>query len=188
MVPFRMTNQFVGLLSPLDAQGLLRHYLCMALGCLRAGSVHLVRAMDVFLNEPLVDWAATRSELRRPREDGEEAAEVEAEGGGRAAAASAAAPIQPASTWAPRYKVDSAAKRIRGVHPVDVLVEELARNPHKAVVAVKPHIVKCLHEVAPGGGAGGGVVPVAEQADALLRLATDPRILARMWTFWMPHV
>jgi len=55
-MPFRLTRQFIGLLSPLDADGFLKFNMTYTLEALQNGKEKLLNTMDVFIREPLIDW------------------------------------------------------------------------------------------------------------------------------------
>lgn len=63
MVPFRLTRQMTGLLRPLDSDGLLKLTMIAALSALVQNRHLLLDAMDVFVNEPLLDWTQWASKL-----------------------------------------------------------------------------------------------------------------------------
>ena len=63
MVPFRLTRQMTGLLKPLDSDGLLKLTMIAALSAFVQNRHLLLDAMDVFVNEPLLDWTQWASKL-----------------------------------------------------------------------------------------------------------------------------
>ena len=56
LMPFRLTRQFVNLLFPLKDLGPYKLTIIAVLRALRNNSDVLMNTMDVFVNEPLVDW------------------------------------------------------------------------------------------------------------------------------------
>eukprot|EP00953_Heterococcus_sp_UTEX-ZZ885_P020154 11280-Heterococcus_DN1.PRE.1 len=69
LTPFRLTRQFTSVLAPLDSTGHMRAHMCTTLAALRASGARevLLNAMDVFLNEPIVDWAGGVTRSRETR-------------------------------------------------------------------------------------------------------------------------
>jgi DNA-dependent protein kinase catalytic subunit len=63
MVPFRLTRQMTQLLKPLDSDGLLKLTIIHTLGALVKNKHLLLDAMDVFVNEPLLDWSMWANKL-----------------------------------------------------------------------------------------------------------------------------
>lgn len=63
MVPFRLTRQMTGLLKPLDSDGLLKLTMIAAISALVQNRHLLLDVMDVFVNEPLLDWTQWASKL-----------------------------------------------------------------------------------------------------------------------------
>ncbi len=55
-MPFRLTRQLENLLLPLKNAGPYRLALAAVLAALRKDPDLLLNTMDVFVNEPLVDW------------------------------------------------------------------------------------------------------------------------------------
>jgi DNA-dependent protein kinase catalytic subunit len=56
LIPFRLTRQFTNFLLPLDREGLLKHTMVHTLQALQNGKDILLNTMDVFVQEPLLDW------------------------------------------------------------------------------------------------------------------------------------
>lgn len=52
-----MTRQLVGVLAPLDAQGLLKRSMTYAMAALRNNKALIRRTMEIFATDPTVDWA-----------------------------------------------------------------------------------------------------------------------------------
>lgn len=52
-----MTRQLVGVLAPLDAQGLLKRSMAYAMAALRNNTPLIRRTMEIFVTDPTVDWA-----------------------------------------------------------------------------------------------------------------------------------
>ena len=72
----RLTPQLTGFLMPLDTPLLLKGHMTLALDALRRRRADLMRLMEVFLAEPIVDWEAQARRL-----SAEQRAKVEEEGG-----------------------------------------------------------------------------------------------------------
>ncbi|CAM9867085.1 unnamed protein product, partial [Ectocarpus fasciculatus] len=67
LIPFRLTNQFQNLLQPLDSVGLLKGHMVSTLQALRGGREVLLATMDVFLNEPVMDWISEGVDRRQAK-------------------------------------------------------------------------------------------------------------------------
>jgi DNA-dependent protein kinase catalytic subunit len=63
LVPFRLTRQLTELLKPLDTDGLLKLTMVHALTALVRNRHLLLDAMDLFVNEPLLDWSMWANKL-----------------------------------------------------------------------------------------------------------------------------
>lgn len=55
-MPFRLTRQFINLMSPLKETGLVSSVMVCALRAFRSRADLLTTTMDVFVKEPSFDW------------------------------------------------------------------------------------------------------------------------------------
>lgn len=55
-MPFRLTRQFVNLMSPLKESGLIYSVMVHSLRAYRADPDIIISTMDVFVKEPSLDW------------------------------------------------------------------------------------------------------------------------------------
>lgn len=55
-MPFRLTQQFMGLMQPLREAGLIQSVMVHALRAFSTQPDLLLNTMDVFVKEPLLDW------------------------------------------------------------------------------------------------------------------------------------
>ena len=70
----RLTSQLTSFLKPLDTSVLLKGHMVLSLEALRAKRGDLMRLMEIFLSEPIVDWEAQTRKLSE-----EQRAKLEAE-------------------------------------------------------------------------------------------------------------
>lgn len=56
LVPFRLTPQFVNVMSPLGVTGLISKCMNHSLRCFKSSKKLLMACMDVFIKEPSIDW------------------------------------------------------------------------------------------------------------------------------------
>lgn len=56
LVPFRLTPQFVNVMSPLGVAGLISKCMIHSLHCFKTSKKLLMACMDVFVREPSIDW------------------------------------------------------------------------------------------------------------------------------------
>ena len=166
-IPFRMTPQLIGVLQPLDGTVLLRHYMVRAMSYLRSddGVQVLSNALQVYVNDPLLDWIGNSDE-----KDEE-----------------------------PKRKVESCIRKLKGVDPGLIILEDLALNEmvkrEKSLPALTSIITRACKKGIYGGQATSTAVPkystsfsgcesvlsVDQQIDALIALSTDPDITVRQW-------
>ena len=56
LMPFRLTQQFINLMLPLQKSGTLQSVMIHTLRALRSNHDLLLDTMDVFIQEPSLDW------------------------------------------------------------------------------------------------------------------------------------
>jgi DNA-dependent protein kinase catalytic subunit len=152
LIPFRLTATLRGVLLPLDGQGLLRHYMVQALTRLRAqdSAGLLADRLEVYVRDPVMDWI---------RESEKENAPALAEN----------------KDWEPRRRVESARRKLKGIHPAALMAEDLAGNMAVKQFKSFAKLKEALDAAAPGAEQNTQLTPV-QQVEALLRLATDEQI------------
>lgn len=67
LIPFRLTAQLTNFLRPLDAIGLLRSDMVRIMSALRSNRDVISAVMEVFVDEPLLDWKQEALKLQRAR-------------------------------------------------------------------------------------------------------------------------
>jgi DNA-dependent protein kinase catalytic subunit len=129
LVPFRLTKQMLGVLSPLDSAALLKRSMTCVLSALRANKQMLIQNLSIFLDDPTMDWlvdSKNRQGLTLEAEDGGGG------GGGRAAKTSAETPLQPRQALHPaktsagdisflRDRMQVLREKLNGKHPCEVM-------------------------------------------------------------------
>ena len=170
-IPFRLSPQLRAVLRPLNGTGLLRHYMVQTMSCLRQeeGLQILTNALQVFINDPLVDWVGGLGE-------------PDAE---------------------PKRRVESCLRKLRGVDPATIMIEDLSLNPHvrreKSLSQLSSMVRNACHlnvkdmEISDStacrpdmGGMDeteeeGEILSVENQVDSVIALAVDPNIVIRQW-------
>ena len=56
LMPFRLTTQLLGVLQPLDAEGLLKRTMTHVMTALRKHKQILKETMSIFIKDPTLDW------------------------------------------------------------------------------------------------------------------------------------
>jgi hypothetical protein len=89
-------------------------------------------------------------------------------------------------SWEPRLRVASAIKKLKGTHPVSILIDDLSRHQIKNMYNEKSTLTlirKMLEDVCqvPIPNEEDKVVSVGEQIDTLISIATSPVVLVRQW-------
>lgn len=162
-------------------------------------------ALEVYLNDPVVDWLKGTSSNKGGKSVISKAAATSSASSASAAAAvdpdaSAAASMREEWTerredmcWEPRRRVHIAVQKLRGADPAQVLLTDLQMNVHVEREKSLPALRTIITTAAAGGSVSAGtggkveanagqeVLGVGEQVDRLINIATDPDVLVRQW-------
>jgi DNA-dependent protein kinase catalytic subunit len=113
LIPFRLSPQLRSILRPLDGTGLLRHWMVQCMNKLRAeeGISVIANALEVYINDPVLEWRAS------PFMKAEEVVELVE-----------ASQLQSSQLWEPKRRISNAVKKLEGVHPVKLLLDDLSTN------------------------------------------------------------
>lgn len=171
LIPFRLTNQLLGLFCPLDGTALVRHHMISVMGALRTedGKQMLANALAVYLNDPVVDW------LKNMPKHGVDKSEI---------------------SWEPRRRIENSLKKLEGVNPAAIFCDDLSANPTVTRLGSFDALQNILWQSAAlssstrevdADGENIGVVSrsrklnTADQIDTLIDIATDPNVLVRQY-------
>lgn len=174
LIPFRLTQQMINILLPLQDASPYKQSMIAVLQAFRKHASSLLNTMDVFINEPLLDW-----------EDYAKKAAISIDSGSTTS-----------SSWYPKLKVNICKLKLNGINPAHITQEEL-RHGHSGNPALKDFI--CVAR----GDASRNCrtkylertelpdkynLTVEEQVDCLVDQATDANILGRTYIGWRPWV
>ena len=167
LMPFRLTQNFLELNYPLSVQGIFRNSMIFALKALKDNKHLLIDTCEVFIRDPLIDWV----KIARSKANNKSSQAME----------------EQASAY-PRDKLRIVKMKLTGYNPVTVLARELDMSRH----AGQPYFPQLLETTRgaphrPRAAMDPGIIPLCEQVDALIDMATDPDILGRAWTGWAPY-
>lgn len=195
LVGVRLTRQMTSFLKPLDSSVLLRTHMVLALKALRARGDELMRVMEVFVSEPLLDWESHARKL-----SAEQKRALEESSSAELASASLAGPL-PGSTFPDptggagdllgnfaRSKLAWARDKLGGGNPARITIKEVEMSSVPAVQKKQDLIREIV--LGPAGSKRRAMpavgLDVEDQVDCLIEQATDPNILGRMWQGWAP--
>jgi len=190
----RLTRQMTSFLAPLNSSVLLRTHMVHALGVLRSKSADLMRVMEVFVSEPLLDWEVYARKLsdeqKRSLEDGSQ--DSDSAGASQATAASSASyggGDGLVAKWT-RLRLEGARSKLSGGNPARITISEVEMATTKAVSMARADVSNVvlgpedsLRRSLPSGG-----LSVEQQVDCLVEQATDPNILGRTYIGWAPFI
>lgn len=175
LMPFRLTAMYTALVEPFDKGGTMACAMHYTLQALRSGSRSLLDMMDVFVQEPTIDW------LRFAKRQSQLDKEQKGEKSGKSTAA---------LDWYPRQKVDIVRQKLEGRHPSYILRDELKLGKGKHSNFGNMERI-CLGADGPHGAtrrqfSGTDKLTSQQQVECLIEQATDPAILGLTWKGWQP--
>ncbi|OWA49909.1 DNA-dependent protein kinase catalytic subunit [Hypsibius exemplaris] len=168
LAPIRLTRQFFNLMAPQCVKGLLQQTMVHAMRALRAERQILLATMDVFIQEPSMDWLqAARKQSPTDADSQEEL------------------------LWYPREKIDTAERKLRGGNPAFITRTEVRSNTFlKSDQRLLAKVEDACIGDADGVRAkhGDRHLEVEAQIECLIDQSTDENILGRLFSGWNPWV
>lgn len=163
LMPFRLTPHIVSLLQPLEETGLFRETMIHCLRTLRNNHDMLLATMEVFVQEPSIDWLEFASRHESLNKNSHEESQ----------------------TWYPQQKLDLAKLKLEGANPLTITTEELKAGFKESKYLAK--FLECVkgHNSVRAQMSSYDLLP-EEQVDSLLDQATDYNILGKTWEGWEP--
>ncbi|XP_039282954.1 DNA-dependent protein kinase catalytic subunit [Nilaparvata lugens] len=160
LLPFRLTPQMLNLFEPFRTTGLIKESMCRCLEILRKRKLLIMASIEVFIHEPLMDWAQQAKYFAILK--GVDISDTDYE-------------------YLPRDKIERARKKLDGANPAVVMAEDLSSG-HRS----KPYYVYVLAMV---NGDKSNLrsskskhgLTVREQVECLIDLATDEHILGKSY-------
>eukprot|EP00730_Choanoeca_flexa_P001654 TRINITY_DN10729_c0_g1_i1.p1 TRINITY_DN10729_c0_g1~~TRINITY_DN10729_c0_g1_i1.p1 ORF type:complete len:755 (+),score=205.72 TRINITY_DN10729_c0_g1_i1:477-2741(+) len=183
LFPFRLTRQMESVFVPHSRDGLLRHVMIHVMRCLRDNADSLVSVLEVFVNEPTLDWQQhARKVAVKTFRSGSDA------GGSQVASSLAGSSDATIDNFA-KGNIMAAEAKLRGEHPASIMVRDLAKNKKiKDGLSKVKEIVLGQRDSKRRALPLSAGLPVEDQVDCLLDMATDPSILGRAWKGWEPYI
>lgn len=182
-MPFRLTRQLRGLLRPLGSDALLVPAMAATMASLREQRDVLLRSIEIFVSDPITDWAHLAKRLKSDVVASVALDEQQQPGGAPAAAATAAATTTRARVQTVRYKLDLCS-------PNFALARDLRMSVHAPnKQAPNKYFAGILKTVAPPpdserARAGDRCRDVFQQVRCLIELATSDNVLSHTYGGW----
>ncbi|ORY53674.1 hypothetical protein BCR33DRAFT_779027 [Rhizoclosmatium globosum] len=176
LVPFRLTNQIEKFLLPLGVQNLMVHPMTNTLAAIQEEKDGLINALNIFVNEPLIEWRKF-AKLQMQRQ-----------GKGTVAISSMSDSLA-APEWYPRQKLEIARRKLDRENPIFITADEL-KNGHEKKKWYKNMRVTLMGDPVINIRAKAGNIcqTPKEQVECLIDLAMDPNVLGRAWLGWSPFM
>ncbi|XP_066926532.1 DNA-dependent protein kinase catalytic subunit-like [Clytia hemisphaerica] len=178
LVPFRLTHQMLTFLSPIKDASPYKQYMMSALHALRKQSALLLNTMDVFIQEPLLDWQKYALKLEARMKSSNEKGKT--------------------NVWDPRFKVNVCKMKLSGINPAYIMSQDLEygvflnnKSLNRKVQAVAegdPHQNYRAAMLKATKDPSTHVLNVEEQVDCLVDLATDKNVIGRIFSGWSPWI
>jgi len=171
LIPFRLTPQLVHVFHPYRTAGWFRLGMVHSMSALRKHRDDLLAALQVFVEDPLVEWTDRAAADNKKHHD---------------AADRDGSPSETARNFCRRL-IATAGCKLDLYNPVYVMESDLAAG-HKgkawfesAVAVIQGTAPQPRYEALQRGVQ---CASVSEQVDCLIDMASDPNILARTWFGW----
>jgi DNA-dependent protein kinase catalytic subunit len=188
-MPFRLTRQLVGVLRPLGTEALLQPAMVSALGALHARRELLLRALDVFVRDPISDWETNRATLltKEAQEALDQiAVEFNADEDDAVMALDRTERDNvDGSHKIARARMQIARRKLDRANPAATLISDLELSKQAGA-----DYVPLLERVARGNAlrarVGDQCATIEEQVKCLIELSTSTEALALTWPGWAP--
>jgi DNA-dependent protein kinase catalytic subunit len=128
LMPFRLTQQIEGVISPHPLGGIYKQTMVHALNAMRKKKSLILDTCEIFVKEPLLDWV--KDAKQRNRSSGSAGTQIQDEG--------------TQVEWYPRTKIEQVRKKLQGVSPIKLLQRELRDSQHSRKDYMKS-IEKAIH-------------------------------------------
>lgn len=150
LIPFRLTSNMSGVFRPLEAKLLLRQFMIKYMLRLKEETSKdaIIARLEIYLNDPVVDWIKQSTGQQKD-----------------------------SFSWEPRRRIMIARSKLDGLHPFEILKQDLACNVH-----IKPlfsELMKIICDDESSKKDYNFFVEANEQVDILLDLASNPNILLK---------
>ncbi|KAL6258664.1 hypothetical protein P5V15_010617 [Pogonomyrmex californicus] len=167
LVPFRLTPQILELLQPFTERDLLATTMIHAMRAMRDDQGPILACMDIFVHKPPYRLLNIDDDDKTMRDN---------EG------------IDADLTWSSKKNIETVAKKLNGIHPSVITLEQLKEAHNDEYFTRYQAIVSGndgLDKQARADMRNDSLTP-AEQVDCLLDQAKDLNILGRMYANWQP--
>lgn len=168
IVPFRLTPQFVNVLQPMGIDGMMKKNMIHVLRCLRDYSRTILICLEMFVNEPTMDWLM-RAKMKSVGNVGADTSMA-------------------SSDWNPEARIAIVQRKFEGANPVYITKDELSISQ----IASNQPLLNRYMDLAEGGDGSlrvmekGDGLTVEEQVTCLIDMATDKALLASVYLGWEP--
>lgn len=158
LVPFRTTPQILAVLKPFNEVGIFKQTMIKSLRQIRVNKDLIISLMDIFIQEPTVNWLEMVQDKCDKREEKCDD-----------------------SLWTPENCLKVARDKLNGANSVYVTSIELKNNLN---VEIKEGYMRALEDL----GIENSSLDVEDQVDCLLKHAMDRNLLGRMHCNWHSFV
>lgn len=104
LIPFRLTPHFVNVVSPMEISGLIKKCMVHTLNALRHNRKLLMACMEVFVNEPTIDWLESANRMNQINDESISSTD---------------------SVWEPKKRIAIADKKLKGANPTNLVADDL---------------------------------------------------------------
>lgn len=178
LMPFRLTRQLVGVLSPHGYDGILKHDMIETLQVLEDNKDLLLDVLAIFVKEPLIAWDNYLQKIKRSVLAELNARDVDIK------------------QWYVKEKIALVEKKLNMGNPAYITARELKHSTVGVMGSFQKYgLVDKIVQVAKGdkkynlrANVGEYCESVTEQVNCLIDQATDPHILSKTFIGWAPYL
>ena len=180
LMPFRLTNQILNIISPFKKRGNLRQNMIDSLYAFRSKKEDILDYCDVLVKEPVMEWIKNSKNKNKKNKNiynlSKESYQQTEDTSN--------------TNWYPKKKLKIIENKLIGINPCSIQMDELNDTNHSKnssninllsrIIYGKDSSIRNLKK-------NDYMVDIESQVDILLEQASDSNILGRLWIGWTPY-
>jgi DNA-dependent protein kinase catalytic subunit len=191
LMPIRFTRQFQHILTPLQTTVMVCDDMEIVMDAFHAGQQRLLTMMEVFVNEPHIEWIEAAKSKQQQRQAAQQPQQDQQSS--PSALVMTSSSLDTSLVWYPRRKLAIARVKLNAANPCEVTKEELQDNnlftlpQRKGLQAACNRVVDGSDVDSRRSRVGRWCSGVREQVECLIEQATDINVLGRTYMGWTPQ-
>eukprot|EP00040_Diaphanoeca_grandis_P037768 m.249437 g.249437 ORF g.249437 m.249437 type:complete len:4140 (-) comp33873_c0_seq1:75-12494(-) len=182
LMPFRLTRQLLGMFHPHGCDGWFKLAMQHALDALRVHQDGLLATLEVFVDEPLLDWVQHANKKTKQSGRGGSQSKSQKESQEKSQDRFGAEQVKAYSL----AKLEHVKDKLNLVNPAVITNANLELNPRAKKNIEKLRLIVKPKSNSIRGSAGRTCSNTKHQVECLIEMATDPNVIGRSWIGWEP--